>query len=104
MESAFNMLKQKSMSQSGRSECAIYGELIAKRLEKMEPSQRDYVTHEIDNVMDQATLNLGQNIHYTCTFPSTPLSPNSSQTSLVSSPFPSPSVSHISIIFESIIG
>lgn len=96
MESAYTMLKQKSTSQSERSECAIYGELIAKRLEKMEPSQRDYVMHEIDNVIYQAKPRFGHNRHYTSSFPSTPL--NSTQTSLAASPTTSPSASYISTI------
>lgn len=106
MENAYKMLKEKSIPQlttRERSESAIYGELIGKRLEQMEPDERDYVMHQIDNVMFEAKMSfkknrypstqVNPNLHATTTFPSAQLNRNTVQILHVATPTPSPSTS-----------
>lgn len=80
MDNAYNLLKQRSVPKptTERSESAIYGELIGKRLEKLELDERDYVMHQIDNVTYEAKMRFKKN-SYVITFASTQLNPNSSQ-------------------------
>lgn len=87
MENAYKMLKQQSMPKATiveRSKCTIYGELIAKRPEKMEPRERDHVMHEIDNVMYHAKMRFGENRGNT--YPPTQSNINFSQSSHFTTP------------------
>lgn len=71
MDNAYNILKQQmSMPKATteRSGCVIFGELVAKRLEKLEPNERDYVMNEIENVMYRAKISFGKKKKFKCIF------------------------------------
>lgn len=63
-----------------------------ERLEKLEPDERDYIMHQIDNVMYEAKMRFKKN-SYVITFASIQLNPNSSQTSYTAKCSPSTSES-----------
>lgn len=52
MDKLYDMLNIKKPPLSmEKDECDLFGELTAKRLQEMEQNQREYVMHEIENVM-----------------------------------------------------
>lgn len=55
MEKAYDVLTKKPQ-QKEKDECEIFGQLIAKRLQQMEQNGRDFVMHEIENIMYHAKL------------------------------------------------
>lgn len=60
MDKAYDALTKRS-NQKENDECEIFGQLVAKRLQKMEQTERDYVMHEIENVIYQAKLRFSHN-------------------------------------------
>lgn len=56
MDEAVTFLKNASGVKSEMDEYELYGQLLAKKLRKLDEHQRDLAMHEIDNVMFRAKM------------------------------------------------
>lgn len=56
MDEAVTYLKNAGGAQNEKDEYELYGQLLAKKLRKLDEHQRDLAMHEIDNVMFRAKM------------------------------------------------
>lgn len=72
IDEVYNILNastQREGNINAKDECAIYGELTASKLRKLDETTRDYVMNQIDNFLFKAkTLRTAQqhNLHFEC--------------------------------------